>query len=159
MYRAMYGLDGSDQLVAVLALAAGASILLDSDAAVAAFCWFAASLVTIAYVTAGMTKLLSATWRRGEALALVMRTEVYGNPSLAIHAQGAIGRLATRAVVVIELAFPLAFTGSTLLTLTLLGVLTVFHITSAAVMGLNCFLPAYVCTFGCVFWCSQQLWG
>jgi hypothetical protein len=158
MYRMMYGLDGSDQLTAVLALTGGAALLLGTGRALVAFCWFVVALMCVAYVTAGMTKATSATWRSGRALHVVMRTEVYGRPALAGLARGPVGVLATRAVIATELAYPLVFLGSPAVTVGVLSVLVAFHLSTAVVMGLNCFLPVYVCTVGCALWCSTQGW-
>lgn len=158
MYRLMYGLDGSDQLLAVLGLTAGSALLVGTTTAIEGFCWFVALLMGIAYVTSGVTKLGSATWRSGSAIAVVMRTEVYGIPALAGLAASAWGRLATRSVIVVELSFPLVALGYPQVTWTVLAALAAFHLSTAVVMGLNSFLPAFVCTFGCVAWSSAQLW-
>jgi hypothetical protein len=157
MYRLMYGLDGADQLLAILSLTCGAALVVDSLHAIEAFCWFTTLLVTIAYVTAGVTKAISPTWRKGEALALIMRTETYGSAKLIDLADHHVGRLLCRVVIVLELAFPLIFVGHPVTTVAILGILGAFHCGTAVVMGLNCFLPAYVCTYGCVAWCSFRL--
>jgi hypothetical protein len=158
MYRLMFGLDGSDQLIAILSLACGASVFVNTTASREAFCWFATLMVSVSYTTAGLTKLLSPTWRQGKAFGLIMQTEVYGNPRFSGLLDGRLGRLVSRAIIPLELSFVAVFMGWPMVTAAILTSLALFHVASSIVMGLNCFLPTYICTYGCVWWCSQQLW-
>jgi hypothetical protein len=157
MYRLMFGLDGSDQLVALLSLAGALALFVDTVAAKELFCWFTTAIVCVSYVTAGAAKATSPIWRSGRALGVIMRTDSYGAGRWITLSDGALGRLGTRLVILVELAFPLSLIGWPWLTVPLVTAMTGFHGATAVVMGLNGFLPAYVSTFGCVIWCATAV--
>jgi hypothetical protein len=150
--RCWLGSDGADQMGQVVAfggILVSAGWLLGSDLTAVAGVVLIAGQLTLAYVTAGISKLASAEWRSGQALVGIMSTYAYGHPRAARVVTGPpwIPKCACWLVMTAETAFPLAVVTSRSALLTFLIVLLFLHLLNAALMGLNLFTWAFVAAY------------
>jgi hypothetical protein len=158
--RLEHGRDGSDHMSAVvlIALVIGFGPLGDAFLRTAALIFVAAQLC-LAYGAAGVAKLVSPTWRRGTALALILDTDTYGHASSAawLRCHPRIGELLTRSVIVAEVLFGLGLVvvlpAPWAWLLLVWGVL--FHTATAVLMGLNTFLWAFVAAYPAIVYVQQ----
>ena len=81
-------------------------------------------------------------WRSGNALPIIAATRMYGHPAVArsLRAQPAMGRAASRGVLIWESLFLLALTAPPAVVLAMLVAGVAFHAGCAIVMGLNRFI-------------------
>ena len=145
-----YGLDGSDQMGLVLAVALVGVFGFGADSAGGQIAiGFVAAQVTLAYFVSGAGKLRSPEWRSGRALAGILSTRAYGLLPVAALLARHRGASSTAGWLVIawEMSFPIAVVigGQWLLAFLLAGV--AFHVTTYLVMRLNAFLWAFVATY------------
>ncbi len=149
-FRTLYGLDGAHHmnLVVVGALCVAGFCGLSSKAAL--FCmWFVSAQLMLSYFIAGIKKLFSPTWRTGEALIFIFRTDAYGHPLIyrLVANSVAIRNIATWSVIGFETCFPLIIFGNASCLWIFLGIGFCFHLMNALFMGLNNFLPAFVSAY------------
>jgi hypothetical protein len=150
--RCWLGSDGADQMgqtVAIGALLVSAGLLVKSDLTSFAGVVLIAGQLTLAYITAGISKLASAEWRSGQALVGIINTYAYGHPAAA--------RVVARSrwtpwclcwlVITAETAFPLAIFASRPALVTFLIVLLALHLLNGALMGLNLFTWAFLAAY------------
>jgi hypothetical protein len=149
-------LIGADQMhVIVLAGCLIQALFPDSFATYASAVFVTAQLF-LAYVTSGVAKAVSPTWRDGTAIRQIARSEAVGLRSL----HGVIGRYPVLAPVLcwaaiaFEVAFPWLMFGGTYAALVFFVSGVMFHLTIATVMGLDLFLWAYVAAYPIAFRCS-----
>lgn len=150
--RCWLGSDGADQMgqtVAIGGLLVAAGLLVGSDLTSFAGAVLIAGQLTLAYVTAGISKLTSPEWRSGQALVGIMSTYAYGHPTAArvVGSSGWIPRSLCWLVITAETAFPLALVASRPALITLLTVLLALHLANGALMGLNLFTWAFVAAY------------
>jgi hypothetical protein len=154
--RDPYSVDGSDQMIVVVAggLAVGKLFGAESAAVV-----FVAAQAAAAYFIAGMAKLQGRDWRVGNAVPLILSTRGYGAPSLGVllWERRWIGRAFTWTTMSFEFLFPLALVAPSQVLLGFLVAGVLFHAGAAVAMGLNVFLWAFVATYPCVIYLSQQV--
>jgi hypothetical protein len=123
--------------------------------------WFIAGTATLCYFAAGVCRVRLEPWRRGNALAIILRIEVLGDTRIAdlLNRRPGLGRLMTWGVWVLECAFPLAFLLGVPGMSAVLGVLLVMHLGIAWVMGLNGFVWAMAATFPALLFASARISG
>lgn len=156
--RQRYGQDGADQMTLIVGITCTMTFAPGStETAMQIGLWFLALQAVLAYLSAGIAKLVSDVWRRGLAVGLVVDTASYGSRAAGelLRRLTWMGRLLTWGTVVFELTFVLALIGPWQVTIALLVGGVVFHVGIAAVMGLNNFIPAFVSTYPAVLWASQ----
>ncbi|MDR6507730.1 hypothetical protein [Arthrobacter oryzae] len=157
--RSPYGLDGSHQMYLVIFGALTfASFDPQSIVAVIALGFIAAQSL-LAYAVSGFYKLVSKTWRSGDALIGIMSTQSYGSDRIyrLLQRHPMIARLSCWGVIALECSFPLlALAGPPYVYLVLSGAL-IFHIGTAAVMRLNGFLFAFAAALPAVLFSSSLL--
>lgn len=148
--RFPYGQDGADQMMFCLFGAATLSgLATDSVLGQELYLMFVTFQAALAYLTAGVAKMSTTTWRNGTGMMRIMSTKAYGQ--LALYAQllrrPYIGKLMAWLVMIWEIAFPVALLqgGKFLILWLIVGVL--FHLLNAAIMGLNTFFFAFVATY------------
>lgn len=110
---------------------------------------YIAAVSGLAYVTAGVTKLMTPAWRSGEALAWVVNLQSFGS-SAAAHVL--IPRTRTRVtlswlVMLAETMAPLAVLLPARLIIVALALGAVFHVSLALLMGLNTFVWSFLATY------------
>ena len=158
MQRVPYGMEGSDQLAAIMGIALLVARLFPGSARMAAaVAWFIALQAALAYLTAGVVKLRNPGWRDGTLLRGVLGTEFYGHRMLAAWlARPAAARAAIWGVILFELSFPLVFLMPAPAVLVWLAAALLFHLTLAVAMGLNAFVWAFAATYPAVWFCAAR---
>lgn len=107
--------------------------------------------LVLCYAVAGFSKLASAQWRDGTAFRNAMACDMWGHPHVSRWAERRPFALAASwGVIVVEALFPLALLAPTPWLVAALGVMLVFHIATAVVMGLNLFPLAFAATYPAV---------
>lgn len=132
-----------------------------STVAAEACLWFIAGTATLCYFAAGVCRVRLEPWRRGDALAIILRHEVWGHAGCAgwLARHRGWGRILTWGVWVLECAFPLALLlGGPVLT-AVLAVLLLMHLGIAWLMGLNGFVWAMTATFPALLFASARISG
>jgi hypothetical protein len=150
--RAVFGSDGSDQMGMVVAAGVAmisAGITLNDDDL--AFCGVLAiaGQAALAYFIAGAAKLVSPTWREGQAMPRVMNTRSYGHP-LAAKIAGTspqLNRSLCWTIILTEMLFPLVFLLPWNLAVVCLACFALFHFCNAYFMGLNAFVWSFLATY------------
>lgn len=154
-----FATDGSDQVAfAVQSVAAVARLGEDQPKVVDACLWFIALQSGLAYCASGLTKLAGPPWRSGEALAMVMRTESYGD-EWAYRMTQRHPRLATwvsHLVIALECGFPVVFLARGRLTVPVLTATGTFHLANAQLMGLSRFVWAFLSTYPSLLYVTQR---
>jgi hypothetical protein len=148
--RNPYGSDGADQMLLVVFGALTLWIVGGrGETITTAAVWFIALQACLAYLTAGLAKLISPAWRSGISLPGVFGTWTYGSPRLGawLLAHGGATHLLAWSVIGFECLFVLAVAGGGAPLVAALTVGASFHLLSALVMGLNGFLWAFVATY------------
>jgi pimeloyl-ACP methyl ester carboxylesterase len=145
-----YGSDGSDQLAFLVQTSAALGRVgrigpRPTEAAV----WFLAMQAALSYSVSGLVKIVSRTWRTGEALPGILRTRTYGDEDLYrfLTAHPRLSRLAAHAVLVLETAFPLVFVLPSRVAYGVVGAMAAFHLANARYMGLARFVWAFMATY------------
>lgn len=143
--------DGADKMALVVTMGALLQCLPDARAVLAGQAWIAGQLV-IAYCTSGATKLRIADWRSGAAPARAMASRAWGHPFAArMLSDRKLAWAFAWALMLAELAFPLALLAPPVVLLGVLALLFAFHLATAVFMGLNtypwAFLAAYPATY------------
>ncbi len=122
-----------------------------------AFAYLAAQLV-LSYALSGGVKIVNADWRSGAALQDVFLFSAY--PVSDAHRGWARqpGPLwaASWAVILFELAFPLALLTQTTLVLGL-TIAALFHLANAYLFGLNRFVWAWLAAYPSILWLQAQI--
>jgi vitamin K-dependent gamma-carboxylase-like protein len=120
--------------------------------------WFIAAQVCLAYFGAGFSKLRSASWRSGVALAQILDGSLVRNPRLGrLFNGGAAGKLACWGTIALELAFPFAPLLPQPALFALLGAGAAFHLAIAATFGLGSFLWAFLATYPAVIFVNAEI--
>lgn len=147
--RSWLGSDGADQMgqvITVGALLLSAGRLAGSDLTSFAGVLLVGGQLTLAYFTAGVSKLASPEWRNGQALVGIMGTHSYGHPVGARLLTGTrvVPLVFGWFVIVAETAFPLAMLAPRPALVCVLALMLLLHVLNGYLMGLNLFLWAFV---------------
>jgi hypothetical protein len=152
-WRRHTGGDGAEQMALIVLAAVGLAIFpWPSSGRMAAATTFIAAQLILSYVTGGVAKLVSSTWRDGSALPAILSTYSHGDPVAAqlLHKDIRLAQLACWTIISFECLFPfLVFGPSWLAALALVCGLG-FHVACAVLMGLNSFLWTFPATYPCV---------
>ncbi|WP_051215410.1 hypothetical protein [Granulicoccus phenolivorans] len=158
--RSVYGLDGADQMFAVIFLGLAVYKLMPpgSIASTAGLVYIAAQTV-LSYLIAGSAKLKGPAWRSGTAIAGIMTTKIYGNSLAAgiLRGRAALGRIACWSVIVFELTFVGVLLVDRPALWVMLAVGVLFHAGIAALMGLNSFFLSFLATYPAVAYVNGLL--
>jgi hypothetical protein len=157
--RMPVGQDGSDQMNSLILMPAAIAVLCQEEWAKTAILIFVAAQVSLAYATSGITKLISPLWRSGQALPEILSTLSYGNglAARALSSNRTVSLAACWSVIVFETLFCswVVLNQPGLQALLTIGV--TFHVFSAVLMGLNCFLWSFVATYPAIFFIQTNL--
>jgi len=158
--RSVYGLDGADQMFAVvfLGLAVYELMPVGSVGSTAGLVYVGAQAV-LSYLIAGGAKLRGPSWRDGSAMAGILSTKIYGNTRAAamLKDRVAIGRIFCWSVITFELTFVVVLFVDRPVMWVMLGLGMLFHAGIAALMGLNSFFFAFVATYPAVAYLNALL--
>lgn len=153
--------DGGDKIVTIAttgALLQAAGVWLDQPRLALAGVLWAGGQLTIAYFASGASKVLLDPWRRGEALSAALTSFMFGHRWTAPLVRNAkVTRWLAWAIILLELAFPLALLAPTSWLCTVLAGFFLFHLAIAVVMGLNHYPWAFLATYPSVVLLGQWL--
>ncbi|MGW3010410.1 hypothetical protein ACWC9R_16500 [Streptomyces sp. NPDC001219] len=156
------GMDGSDQLALINFIVAGLEKLSGSDSKARQAClYFLAGQSALSYLTSGLVKLTSPTWRSGEAITGVLRTRTYGDPKLFAYLKDKpeLSRLLAWAVILGETLYPAMLLVPDRMSRAGHAAGVAFHLANGRFMGLNRFLWAFTGTYPAVDYARKQLRG
>lgn len=161
-YRRGFGDDGSDQMNSILLVTLllcvrpGASALVLELGLV-----FIALQACLSYASAGIAKLVSPTWRSGEAIYRIFNTGAYGVPAIARLLRGRrwLNLALCWSVILVESLFPLVLILPGPWPWLFLAWGAAFHLQCAAIMGLNSFFWAFVATYPAILYAGPRLQG
>jgi hypothetical protein len=152
-WRRHIGGDGAEQMTTIIFAAALLAVLpwAGENRIIAAVAFIAAQ-VSLSYLTAGIAKLISGTWRDGSALPAILSTYNHGHPWAArmMSKYGYFALFAAWAVIIFECSFPVVIFAPSWLAMPVLLCGFAFHAGCAVLMGLNNFLWSFPATYPCV---------
>lgn len=157
--EAGFGHDGADVMTFIVFGAAWLGTVPSRDPLVArAGLWFVVAQACLAYFKAGAAKLAGPRWRSGEALIAITSTSL-GHPALfrILRARPRLSQVLCWAIFLWEMAFPLVLVLPERWSLALLVSGVLFHLSIAAIMGLNTFVWAFPATYVALFW-ARSAW-
>lgn len=150
-YRSAFGRDGADQMAGTIS---GYRVLTatipDANASDELFLRAVNAQTALSYLASGLAKLVSSTWRSGEALELILRTQQYGDSRTAhwIKQHPSLSKLLTWFTITWETAYPIVYLlPSDKARAFLTGVKTI-HLGIAVVMGLPRFFWGFSSAHG-----------
>lgn len=151
------GLDGSDQMQIVVFGSLSVFYVMPGIAAKTIALWFIAAQAMLSYLAAGLAKLASPVWRGGEAMAGIMSTDHFGNERIGhwLRDRHDIATVACWLVIAFECIAPLLVFAGPIPALVFLCCALTFHLTVAAIMGLNTFVWSFGSTFPAVWFLAQ----
>jgi hypothetical protein len=161
-YRNSFGEEGSDQMNIVVLLPLALYALTPADAVVlSAALVFIALQSCLAYLAAGISKLVSPTWRSGEAVFLIANTASFGLRPLArcLRDRPTLCRVLSWSVIGMEILFPLVLVLPAPWSWIFLVWGVLFHLYCAVTMGLNAFLWAFLASYPALLWFRFALLG
>lgn len=154
------GMDGSDQLALINFVVAGLEKLSGSDSRARAACaHYLTAQSALSYLTSGLVKLTSPTWRSGAAIPGVLRTRTYGDRGFYEYVKDRPELAKTLAWFVIlgETLFPLVLVAPRPVARAGLVAGVTFHLANGRYMGLNRFLWSFTGTYPAVEYSRRQL--
>lgn len=158
-YRDVYGKDGSDQmqLTIILILALCTSNLTTQNIKLYGL-FFITAQSYLSYLTAGISKILSKSWRQGNALFLIVNTASFGNVRLAklLH-KGKLSFYLGWFVIITEILFPFTILLPFPYLIFCLSCMFLFHIINAFIMGLNIFPWAFLSTYPSIIFVNHYI--
>lgn len=155
--RHAFGEDGADQL-ALISLVSFMIVLPWGEMGLRFALAFVAFQCLLAYTTAGISKLVSKSWRDGSGLLGVIRTKTYGTQWLfRILSLNGVALLASWIVIFGQLLMlPLFVVGGNALVITLCFA-GMFHFLAALVMRLHTFVWVFLSTYPAIIWLHRML--
>jgi hypothetical protein len=155
-FRHLFSLDGSDQMILVVAVGLAVGIVLGAESLAVVF---VACQAVASYFIAGLAKLRGREWRTGSAVAAILSTRSFGVPSVGavLSEQRWMSRGVTWSTMSFEFLFPLALLAPSQVLLGVLAIGILFHFGAAVAMGLNVFPWAFLATYPCVIYLAYQL--
>jgi len=153
-WRRGLGGDGAEQLTIIILVAATLAFVPKTSPGRAALAVaFVAAQSSLAYVTAGVAKLVSPVWRGGTALPAILATYGHGHAWAAgmLRAHPKVGTMLGWGVMLFEALFPFLLLGPYALALATAMVGVSFHLACAVLMGLNSFAWSFPATYVCLF--------
>lgn len=158
MLRTSYGNDGADQIGLITFSAAALAHLRPTTKVIVAVLWFVTLQSCLAYLTSGVAKLAGSRWRDGTGLVGILATKTYGMRILAdaLRQHRGVALVASWIVILGESLFPVVLIAPPSMILGFMVCGFVFHLGSAAVMGLNTFLWAFLATYPAIWYCSNS---
>lgn len=147
--RAPYGSEGADEASQIVLTALLLVCLRPTPMAMQLGLWFIALQGCLAYFTSGIYKITGRMWLSGTALIGVLGTRSYGNGTLAawFATHTTLARWVSRGLSLSETLFPLVLLAPPSFLPIFLTWGVVFHLSCAVVMGLDCFVWAFVATY------------
>ena len=161
-YRNAYTVNGSDQLNNITQLALCVALVFKQSVVVQfSSCCFIAFQAELSYLTSGVYKLINVGWRDGSFLRSVLSTRVFGNRWL----KSAFDLVPNKTYYILfsfviifgEILLGLAFAVPPELSIIILAIGLLFHLSIAVIMGLNTFIWAFLGTYPSIYLIAQYL--
>lgn len=160
--RKIIGGDGAEQMSDIVLISAALALLpVPGDARIALAVIFIAAQAVLSYFTAGVAKLISPIWRRGDAMPAILGTYGHGLAPVSrlMSSRPALGFVLGWTVILFEVSFPVVLVAPQSVSVAVLGVGLTFHLVSAVLMGLNSFVWPFPATYACVLAARASLVG
>ena len=144
MLRNGHAFDGGDIMMQVVLLGLGIACISSGLAARAALAFVGAQFV-LAYLVAGLSKLLTAAWRNGDALRMAMRSHYFGHRRiyLLLSRSRALRLALSWSVITLECLGPLLLFLDPHTAYAFAVAAVAMHVSIAVFMGLNAFLFSF----------------
>jgi hypothetical protein len=157
--RNQLGLDGSDQMLVVVFGGLAVFHAVPEPLAKAGALSFIALQSLLSYFAAGYAKLVSPVWRGGDAIGGILNTTTYGSAffSRLLLGNRPLSLLVCWSVLIFECVLPLLVFFGVKSALVFVVVGAAFHVSVAAMMGLNSFVWAFSATYPCLLFLSAWL--
>lgn len=156
---APYGVETYNRLNVVIAGALLLRSVVPDSLILAKVClWFIALQACVSYATAGIIKLFNQGWRSGNGLFNVVNNPMNGIPpefAFFFYRHNAFGKALTWFTLVIECSFPLGLVLGQPFVFFYLAWGILFHLTNAALLGLNKFFWAWMATYPAILYITQ----
>ena len=158
-FRMPVGQDGSDQMNVLILVPASLALIIGDRSATAAALLFIAGQALLAYTTSGVAKLMSGTWRSGQAIPQILSTLSYGNLGAAtmFRSNTGLSRMACWSIMLFEASFAVVLVLSADGVAWMLAAGLVFHFACAVLMGLNCFFWSFAATYPALVFVKTML--
>lgn len=159
--RGGLGNSGADEMILLIMIAGMLAREFNTAHCALIVLMFLSAQLSLSYLTSGLVKVGELHWRDGTSLINIMGTETFGNRSLhaALRSSPRCASFLSCILVFGELFGSLAPWLPRPYAVSLLSCSLVFHLVTAAVMGLNTFVPAFVATYPAAFYTSQMLYA
>lgn len=154
------GEDGSDQMIAILAISFSIALIFGACPGVLeAGLYFIGAQSVLAYTTAGVAKLLSPEWRNGMAVRGILSTRSHGTrwAATVVQQSPVLQYALCWSTIIFEIGFVSALFLPLPLLVALLVIGVMFHASIAVVMGLNGFFWAFVSTYPSAIFLNQAI--
>ncbi|MBR8829857.1 MAG: hypothetical protein N5P05_001186 [Chroococcopsis gigantea SAG 12.99] len=152
--RHVHGRDGADELVIIelsglfVYYIAGISSPLRWSGLL-----FIVAQVTLSYLVSGVAKLISPTWRSGDAIIKIFATRIYGKPQFIPFLSHRLITLSLAWFTILwETTFPIIWVAPFSFGLLWIIAGVMFHLGTAYVMGLNTFLFTFLSSYPIILW-------
>jgi hypothetical protein len=157
--RNQFGIDGSNHMILVCSTVIAAVLLLPDRQAQSLALYYLAGQLLLCYAAAGGAKALSPVWRSGSAIPRVTSTITYGSPRVGalLSAHPPAGLILSWSVIAFECAAPLLILAGTPGAVAIIAGGLAFHISVAAIMGLNTFLWSFAAAYPALLYLAHQI--
>ena len=154
--RLQWGTDGADQVTFIVLAGLFVFYLAPPGALRSAALVFIGAETILCYFAAGLAKLLDPLWRDGAAVPMIVRSREFGlvRLSAVLDRHAPLGRLVCWSTIAWETSAPLFVLLGPRTCIAYMAVGAVFHLSVAAVMGLNDFVLGFVSTYPALFYLS-----
>jgi hypothetical protein len=159
--RGGLGNNGSDDMLLLVMFAGFLARLINTRTSATAVLLFIAAQVSLAYLVSGLVKVSQLPWRNGTAMIRLMGTETFGHRRAlaALRLSARLAAVFATLFVFGELLGSLAPWLPPPYALDLLLCALAFHIATAAAMGLNTFVLAFVATYPAALYTSHLIYS
>jgi hypothetical protein len=157
--RNQYGLDGSNHMILAASTTIAAVLLLPDPQAQQIALYYLAGQLLLSYAASGIAKAFSPAWRSGSAVPEITSMITYGTPAVGavLMRHRAIGLLLCWSVIAFESLAPLLIIAGTPGALVIIAGGLTFHVSVAAIMGLNTFLWSFASSYPALLYLAHQV--
>jgi hypothetical protein len=151
--RHEYGLDGSDQMTAIILGSLTLFYLSPTHLAQDLVLWFITFQSLLAYLSSGTAKIISPVWRSGRAFGQILNTQSYGShmASKLLRRFPILSQIACWSVMAFQISFPVMALSSTTTCKVAIVLGIAFHLGIAIAMGLNNFVWSFTAAYPAVW--------
>jgi hypothetical protein len=158
--RYVFGGEGSDQMNVILIFSLFAGFGFFSSHKMSEYAiFFIAGQSCLSYCSSGIAKLISAQWRKGDAVFNIFNTGSFGNARVSrfLVNRKRLCFFLSWSVIIAECLFPLSLVLPSRFILVFMIWGFCFHLLNAIVMGLNVFLWSYLATYPCIIYTAARI--